>query len=67
VRQGFLYGPKRKVRCLNDGRIRIEQFDVLQGRFTEQVYRLSSITTHAEAGWLPNRLSPRGSTTKSNG
>jgi transposase len=54
----FLYVPKRKVRCPNDGKIRVEQFDVLRGRFTrrfaEQVYRLTSITTNAEAGWFLN-------------
>ena len=54
----FLYVPKRKVRCPNDGKIRVEQFDVLRGRFTrrfaEQVYRLTSITTSAEAGWFLN-------------
>jgi Na+/H+-dicarboxylate symporter len=33
VRQGFLKGTKRIVRCPNDARIRIEQLDVLQGRF----------------------------------
>ena len=52
----FLYIPKRKVRCLVDGKIRVEQFAVLRGRFTrrfaEQVYRLTSITTNAEAGWF---------------
>lgn len=52
----FLYVPKRKVRCPNDGKIRVEQFDQLQGRFTrrfaEQVYRLTSITTNKEAGWF---------------
>lgn len=51
----FLYVPKRKSRCPEDGRIRVEQFNWLRGRFTsrfaEQVYRLTSITTNAEAGW----------------
>jgi transposase len=54
----FLYVPKRKVRCPNDGKIRVEQFGVLRGRFTrrfaEHVYRLTSITTNAEAGWFLN-------------
>jgi transposase len=54
----FLYVPKRKVRCHVDGKIRVEQFDQLRGRFTrrfaEQVYRLTSITTNAEAGWFLN-------------
>jgi transposase len=54
----FLYVPKRKVRCPVDGKIRVEQFDQLRGRFTrrfaEQVYRLTSIATNAEAGWFLN-------------
>lgn len=51
----FLYVPKRKSRCPEDNKIRVEQFNWLRGRFTtrfaEQVYRLTSITTNAEAGW----------------
>jgi len=51
----FLYVPKRKARCPKDGKIRVEKFSWLRGRFTtrfaEQVYRLTSITTNAEAGW----------------
>lgn len=54
----FLYVPKRKVPCPIDGKIRVEQFSWLRGRFTarfsEQVYRLTSITTNAEAGWYLN-------------
>ena len=54
----FLYVPKRKSRCPLDGKIRNEQFSWLRGRFTtrfaEQVYRLTSITTNAEAGWFLN-------------
>jgi transposase len=54
----FLYVPKRKTRCPKDGRIRVERFDWMRGRFTtrfaEQVYRLTSITTNAEAGWYLN-------------
>ena len=54
----FLYLPKRKIRCPVDGKIRVEQFAVLRGRFTrrfaEQVYRLTSITTNTEAGWFLN-------------
>jgi transposase len=54
----FLYVPKRKIRCPSDGKIRVEQFSWLRGRFTarfaEQVYRLTSITTNAEAGWYLN-------------
>lgn len=52
----FLCVPKRKVRCPQDGKIRVEQFSWLRGRFTsrfaKQVYRLTSITTNAEAGWF---------------
>lgn len=51
----FLYVPKRKARCPKDGKIRVEKFSWLRGRFTtrfaEQVYRPTSITTNAEAGW----------------
>lgn len=51
----FLYVPKRKTCCPIDGKIRVEKFSWLRGRFTarfaEQVYRLTSITTNAEAGW----------------
>jgi transposase len=54
----FLYVPKRKVRCPKDDKIRVEQFGWMRGRFTtrfaEQVYRLTSITTNAEAGWFLN-------------
>ena len=54
----FLYMPKRKIRCPNDGKIRVEQFNWLRGRFTarfaKQVFRLTSITTNAEAGWYLN-------------
>ena len=52
----FLYVPKRKTRCPQDGKIRVEQFSWLRGRFTsrfaKQVYRLTSITTNAETGWF---------------
>lgn len=52
----FLYVPKRKSRCPKDNKIRVEQFSWLRSRFTrrfaEQVYRLTSITTNAEAGWF---------------
>ncbi|MCK4838900.1 MAG: ISL3 family transposase [Desulfobulbaceae bacterium] len=51
----FLYVPKRKARCPKDSKIRVEKFSWLRGRFTtrfaEQVYRLTSISTNAEAGW----------------
>lgn len=52
----FLHVPKRKSRCIEDGRIRVEELKWLSGRFTkrlaEQVYRLTSITTNSEAGWF---------------
>ncbi|MCJ7685444.1 MAG: ISL3 family transposase [Desulfobacteraceae bacterium] len=52
----FLHVPKRKVPCIEDGRIRVEDLQWLNGRFTarfaEQVYRLTSITTNQEAGWF---------------
>ena len=52
----FLSIPKRKVRCPNDGKIRVEEHDVLRGRFTrrfaKQVSRLTSLTTNKEAGRL---------------
>jgi len=51
----FLCVPKRKIRCVEDGRIRVEEINWIKGRFTdrfaEQVYRLTSITTNQEAGW----------------
>lgn len=54
----FLYLPKRKIRCPKDGKIRVERFDVLRDRFTrryaDQIYRLTSIATNAEAGWFLN-------------
>lgn len=52
----FLLVPKRKVKCAEDGTIRVEELQWLNGRFTarfaEQVYRLTSITTNQEAGWF---------------
>ena len=46
----FLWVPKRKIRCIEDGRIRVEEINWIKGRFTdrfaEQVYRLTSITTN---------------------
>ena len=54
----FLYIPKRKTRCPIDGKIRVEDHEVLRDRFThrfaDQVYRLTSITTNTEAGWFLN-------------
>ena len=52
----FLLVPKRKVRCTEDCTIRVEEMQWLRGRFTarfsDQVYRLTSITTNQEAGWF---------------
>lgn len=52
----FLHVPKRKVMCLEDGSIRVEELDWIRGRFTRrfawEVYRLTSITTNKEAGWF---------------
>lgn len=52
----FLLVPKRKVQCAEDGSIRVEELQWLNGRFTarfaEQVYRLTSIATNQEAGWF---------------
>ena len=51
----FLYVPKRKVICMEDGRIRVEEFDWISGRFTQrfadQLTRLTAITTSPEPGW----------------
>jgi transposase len=51
----FLHVPKRKALCALDGSIRVEKIDWLRGRFTKRftdhVYRLTSITTNQEAGW----------------
>lgn len=55
-RRVFLYVPKRKVLCPEDGHIRTEEFDWIRKRhtkrFAKQVYRLTSITTNKEAGWF---------------
>jgi transposase len=52
----FLLVPKRKVQCSEDGTIRVEELQWINGRFTarfaEQVFRLTSITTNQEAGWF---------------
>lgn len=54
-RRVFLYLEKRKCRC-PEGGIYVEFLPWLHGRFTkrfaEQVFRLTSITTNAEAGWF---------------
>ena len=52
----FLTVPKRKIKCLEDNKIRVEEIpwlrDRVTDRFAEQVYRLTSITTNQEAGWF---------------
>lgn len=51
----FLHIPRRKVRCVEDGTIRVEEIDWIQKRFTlrfaEQIFRLTTITTNQESGW----------------
>lgn len=52
----FLTFKKRKLKCDEDDTVRVEEFSWLKGRFTlrysEQVYRLTSITSNQEAGWF---------------
>lgn len=54
-RRVFLYLEKRKCRC-PEGAIRVEHLPWLHGRYTrrfaEHVFRLTSITTNAEASWF---------------
>ena len=51
----FLHVPRRKVRCMEDDTIRVEEIPWLRKRFSlrfaKQVYRLTAITTNQEAGW----------------
>jgi transposase len=51
----FLHISRRKVRCIEDGTIRVEEISWIQKRFSlrfaEHVYRLTAITTNQEAGW----------------
>jgi len=51
----FLHVPRRKVRCLEDGTIRVEEIVWIRKRFSlrfaDQVYRLTAIATNQEAGW----------------
>ena len=53
----YLVVEKRRMRCPEDGRLHVERVDWLKPRcrvtkrFAEEVYRLTSITTNAEAGW----------------
>jgi transposase len=46
---------RRKVRCFEDGTIRVEEIDWIRKhlslRLAKQVYRLTAITTNQEAGW----------------
>lgn len=52
----FLTLKKRKVKCDENDTVRVEEFNWLRGRFTlrysEQVYKLTSITSNQEAGWF---------------
>ena len=52
----FLVFSKRKIKCTEDGTIRVEEFDWLKGtvtkRFAESIGRLTAITTNQEAGWF---------------
>ncbi|MGZ3581038.1 MAG: ISL3 family transposase [Syntrophales bacterium] len=51
----FLHISRRKVCCIEDGTIRVEEIGWIQKRFSlrfaEHVYRLTAITTNQEAGW----------------
>lgn len=51
----FLHVPIRKLPCIEDNTIRVEELNWIRGRFTkrfaDQVFRLTSITTNKEAGW----------------
>jgi transposase len=51
----FLHVPVRKLPCIEDNTIRVEELNWIRGRFTkrfaDQVFRLTSITTNKEAGW----------------
>lgn len=51
----FLHVPIRKLPYIEDDRIRVEELNWIRGRFTkrftDQVFRLTSITTNKEAGW----------------
>ncbi len=52
----FLCVSKRKALCPTSNRIRVEKLTWIKKRFTqrftEHVYRLTSITTNTEAGWF---------------
>jgi len=55
-RRVFLHIVKRKSVCIEDETIRTEHIPELLGRntkrFSEHIYRLTSITTNKEAGWF---------------
>lgn len=54
----FLHVLKRRYRCVKDGRLYVESIDWLKprsrvtNRLAQEVYRLTTITTNAEAGWF---------------
>lgn len=52
----FFVFDKRKLKCDEDGTVRVEEFDWLVDRHTrrycEQVNRLTTITSNQEAGWF---------------
>jgi transposase len=56
--QAYLHVGKRRYRCPQDGRIRIEEIAWLKKRsrvtrrFAQQINRLTAITTNQEAGWF---------------
>ena len=51
----FLHVSRRKIRCHEDGTIRVEEIAWISKRFSlrfaKQVYRLTAIATNQEAGW----------------
>jgi transposase len=57
-RRVFLYIPKRRYKCPEDGRIHTEEIEWIElgarvtKAFGRQVNRLTSITTNQEAGWF---------------
>jgi transposase len=56
-RRVYLHVIKRRIRCPEDGCIHVEALDWIKprsrvtNRFADEVYRLTAITTNAEAGW----------------
>ncbi|HIC91918.1 MAG TPA: hypothetical protein EYP21_07675 [Syntrophaceae bacterium] len=55
MKRVFLHIPIKKLPCIEDDRIPFEELSFIPGRFTkrftDQVFRLTSITTNKEAGW----------------